>query len=58
LLEQAADRETRLIDVLDRLDATLQQNNTALADMREQVRANTQAVLRVLDRLDGGEQPA
>lgn len=58
LVEQAAERESRLIDVLDRLDSTLEQNNIALADMRAQVRANTEAILRVLDRLDGGEQPA
>lgn len=58
LVEDAAARESRLIDVLDRLDATLQDNNKALADMREQVRANTRATLRLLDRLDGGAEPA
>lgn len=58
LLEQAAEREERLVAVLDRLDSTLRQNNQALADMRAQVRANTDAILRILDRLDGGEQPA
>lgn len=51
--------------VLDRLDLTIERNNgvvesnsTALADMRDELRANTQAILRLLDRLDGGEQPA
>jgi hypothetical protein len=58
LVEQAAEREERLVAVLDRLDSTLRQNNQALADMRAQVRANTEATLRLLDRLDGGEQPA
>ena len=58
IAEQAAAREDRLIAVLGRLDATLAQNNAALADMRAQVRANTDAILRLLDRLDGGSQPA
>jgi hypothetical protein len=65
LVEQAGEREERLVAVLDQLDTTvaknsevIERNNTALADMREQVRANTDAILRLLDRLDGGEQPA
>jgi hypothetical protein len=30
----------------------------AIADMRDEIRANTQAVLRVLDQMDGGAEPA
>ena len=44
--------------LLDRLDRTIDKNNAALADMRDEIRANSQAILRLLDRLDGGEQPA
>ena len=65
LAEQAAEREERFLAIFDRLERTLERNNAviernsvALADMREEVRANTQAILRLLDRLDGGEQPA
>jgi hypothetical protein len=65
LIEQAAEREERFLVIFDRIERTLQRNNdviernsTALADMRDEVRANTQAIVRLLDRLDGGEQPA
>ena len=58
LVERMAEREERLVGVLDRLEGTLDRNNEVMADMRDQVRANTQAILRLLDRLDGGEQPA
>ena len=58
LVEQMSEREERLVAVLDRLDATLDRNNEVMADMRDQVRANTQAILRLLDRLDGGAEPA
>lgn len=65
LVEQAAEREERFLVVFDRLERTLERNDgvierntAALSDMREEIRANTQAILRLLDRLDGGEQPA
>jgi hypothetical protein len=58
LVEQMAEREERLIGLLGRLDRTLERNSAALTDLRDQVHANTQATLRLLDRLDGGEQPA
>ena len=58
LVEQMGEREERLVAVLDRLDNTLDRNNEVMADMRDQVRANTQAILRLLDRLDGGAEPA
>ena len=67
-----AEREERLVGVLDRLDVTLERNSrvieensaiharviAAIDDMREEIRANPQATLRLLDRLNGGEQPA
>jgi hypothetical protein len=72
LVEQMNEREERLVGVLDRLDVTLERNSrviednsavharviAAIDDMRDEIRANTQAILRMLDRLDGGEQPA
>jgi hypothetical protein len=55
----------RLAETLARLDTRLEQgsdvierNTRALRDMRDQVRANTEATLRLLDRLDGGESTA
>ena len=58
LVEQMGEREERLVAVLDRLENTLDRNNEVMTDMRDQVRANTQAILRLLDRLDGGAEPA
>ena len=65
LVEQMGEREDQLVGLLERLDRTLarnseviERNSAALADMREQIRANADAILRLLDRLDGGEQPA
>ena len=58
LVEQTGEREERLVAVLDRLENTLDRNNEVMTDMRDQVRANTQAILRLLDRLDGGAKPA
>jgi hypothetical protein len=58
LVEQAAEREERLIAVLDRVEGAFDRNSAALADMRDEIRANTQALLLLLDRLDGGGQPA
>ena len=58
LVEQMGEREERLVAVLDRLENTLDRNNEVMTDMRDQVRANTQAILRLVDRLDGGAEPA
>ena len=65
LARQGAAREEALIELFDRLDALIERNNelfertiAALDDMRDEVRANTRAVLSLLDRLDGGEHPA
>ena len=58
-------REERLIGVLDRLDKVIEENSAvhsrvivAIDDMRDQVRANTEALLRLIDRLDGGAESA
>lgn len=39
---------------IDEASQSIDANTARLNDMRGEIRANTQAVLRVLDRLDGG----
>ena len=58
LVEQGAEREERFLVVFDRLEATLERNNRVIDEVIDEMRAQRQAILHVLDRLDGGEQPA
>lgn len=52
LLERS-DRESRIfIDALSDIDRNIQRNNDRLDEMGYAIRADTQAVLSVLDRLD------
>ena len=63
---EAFDRNTAAIDRLEAssrlhsevLRAGFEGMMARLEDMGDQIQANTRAVLRVLDRLDGGQQPS
>ena len=72
LVEQVTEVQLRLDGTLAGLDRTLERNAQVIAensrihhlvieaieDMRDQIRANTDATLRLLDRLGGNENPA
>jgi O-methyltransferase involved in polyketide biosynthesis len=45
-------------EVVRRNELAFQENSRILAELYEDVKAHTQAILRVLDRLGGGEAPA
>ena len=63
---QAFDRQAQALDQLEAssrlhseiLRASFDGFMARLEDMGDQIRANTQAVLLALDRLDGGQQPS
>lgn len=44
----------RLTEVLDRVDRSHRALQAEISDQREEIRAQTQAVLRRLDRFNGG----
>jgi hypothetical protein len=58
LAEQTNENNRRLLVLLDRNNQVIERNSQALGDLQDEVRANTQAILRLLDRLDGGAEPA
>ncbi|MGH2954292.1 MAG: hypothetical protein ACRDK9_09795 [Solirubrobacterales bacterium] len=51
LLDRFARSEDRVVDALGEMSVTIQRNVERLDDMRHEIKANTQAVLAVLDRL-------
>ena len=46
---------SRLTDVIDRVDRNQQALHAQILDHRDETRAQTQAVLKLLDRFGGGE---
>ena len=46
--------ETIFVEAIGDIDQSIQRNTDRLEDMRESIRANTQAILSVLDRLEPG----
>jgi hypothetical protein len=56
---EAFERNSAVLDSLPmRFDEGMRVFVATLNDMRDEIRAQTQAILRVIDRLDGGESVA
>ncbi len=57
-LAENSDVIERNVRVIERFESTESRLWDAIDDMRDAIQANTQALLRLIDRLDNGQQPA
>jgi hypothetical protein len=58
LMEEIRDEMRLSRQVIRRNELAFQQGATALGELVEEIRAQTQAIFKLIDRLDGGTAPA
>jgi hypothetical protein len=58
LMEEIRDEMRLSREVIRRNELAFHQGATALSELVEEIRAQTQAIFKLIDRLDGGTAPA